>query len=255
MLTGSHTKPQVGIIGIPPRQVIAELNARGCVIFDLDEPLLRRPIDDAGELLPKVYCAILRTAVINAMGLNLEAIYIDTGPGKCDCASHVATILADALPGTDIIRTTNLDCDDFGTPVSTTRMPLVAKLEAITASVKSVQPHRQHPPCTPTVGFWGVPPRDFSFLEPFPDTTHVFGWSRCMENKTPYNPALEEHVDHTIPMVFFAQSFCAKTALARHLARRHPRALFVDGDVSATNSGRAKIQAFIELCGVDNAAC
>ena len=78
--------------------------------------------------------------------------------------------------------------------------------------------------CTPTAGFWGVPPRDFSILTLFPDTTHIYGWTRCMENKTPANLDLESHFNPDIPTVFFAQSFCAKTALAHHLANLHPRA-------------------------------
>ncbi|MBE0583237.1 MAG: hypothetical protein IH612_05675, partial [Desulfofustis sp.] len=110
------------------------------------------------------------------------------------------------------------------------------------------------PPCPPTAGFWGVPPRDFSLLSLFPETTHVYGWSRCMENKTPDNIELEEHFNPEIPTIFFAQSFCAKTALARHLAGRHPHALYVDCDVSAGSSVKAKIQAFLELSGVFDAA-
>jgi hypothetical protein len=71
-----------------------------------------------------------------------------------------------------------------------------------------------------------------------------------MENKTPANLELEIHYNPAIPTVFFAQSFCAKTALAHHLARLHPRSLFVDCDVTAGNSARAKIEAFLELSGV-----
>jgi hypothetical protein len=58
------------------------------------------------------------------------------------------------------------------------------------------------------------------------------------------------HVNPDIPTVFFAQSFCAKTALALHLSRLHPRSLFLDCDVTAGNSARAKIEAFLELSGV-----
>jgi hypothetical protein len=53
-----------------------------------------------------------------------------------------------------------------------------------------------------------------------------------------------------VPTVFFAQSFCAKNALAKHLADRHPKALWVDCDVSAGSSAKAKIEAFLELSGV-----
>ena len=238
---------RIGIVGIPPLAVIKELEANGDTIFDLDEPLVKTDIELASSCLPRVFCAILRTAVVNALSLKLDSIYIDVGPGKCDCALHTATILADILPGTTVIKTRNQDRKDFGTPLCTTRMPLLDKLSAITRSVQSARPYTNLPSCVPTAGFWGVPPRDFSLLSLFPETTHVYGWTRCMENKTPDNLQLEELINPDIPMVFFAQSFCAKTALAKHLAGKHPHGLYVDCDVTAGNSAKAKIQAFLEL--------
>lgn len=68
-----------------------------------------------------------------------------------------------------------------------------------------------------------------------------------MENKTPDNPELEAYYNPHVPTVFFAQSFCAKTALARYLAKKHPQGLYLDVDVHTTSSARAKIQAFLEL--------
>jgi len=238
---------RIGIVGIPPLTIIKELEANGDTIFDLDESLVKRDIELASSFLPRVYCAILRTAVINALSLKLDSIYIDVGPGKCDCALHTATILEDILPGTTVIKTRNQDRIDFGTPLCTVRMPLLDKLSAITRSVQSARPYTNLPACAPTAGFWGVPPRDFSLLSLFPETTHVYGWTRCMENKTPDHQRLEEMVNPDIPTVFFAQSFCAKTALARHLAGKHPHGLYVDCDVTAGNSAKAKIQAFLEL--------
>lgn len=240
-----------GIIGIPPLEVIKEIE--GAPIYDLDEPLVDQDIENASPFLPRVYCAILRTAVVNSLSLRPEVIYIDVGPGKCDCALHTATILEKILPETKIIRTINQDKTDFGTPLCRCAMPLLDKMTAITAAVKSSRPHTPLPACEPTAGFWGVPPRDFSIFSLFPDTTHVYGWTRCMENKTPDNRELEEYVNPGIPTVFFAQSFCAKTALARHLADNHPRSLYLDCDVSAGSSAKAKIQAFLELSGVTDA--
>lgn len=248
---GTELKGQrVGIVGIPPLAVIASLEKEGSLVFDLDEPLVKKDIESASPFLPRVYCAILRTVAINALALRLDRIYIDVGPGKCDSAVHTATILADTLPDTKIIPTRNQDCQDFGTPLCRARMPLLDKMLAITASVRSSEPHAERQPCRATCGFWGVPPRDFSLLTLFPDTTHVYGWTRCMENKTPDNKVMEEHCNPEVPTVFFAQSFCAKTALAQHLARRHPRGLYLDCDVTVGNSAKAKIQAFLELSGV-----
>ncbi len=70
-----------------------------------------------------------------------------------------------------------------------------------------------------------------------------------MENKTPDHAKLEGHYNQTVPTVFFAQSFCAKTALAKFLADQHPRAIFLDVDFHSSRSARAKVQAFLELAG------
>ncbi len=243
------TRRRVGIVGVPPLAVIRRLNEEGCQLLDLDESQVRADIDLASAWLPRVYCAILRTAVLNAMHLQLDELVIDVGPGKCDCALHVATILADRL-AIPVTPTRNEDEQAFGTPLCRTAMPLPERMAAITRTVRDWRPHPPQPPCAPTAGFWGVPPRDFSLLAAFPEQTHVYGWSRCLENKTPADLALEAHVNPAAPTVFFAQSFCAKTALARHLATRHPRALYLDCDVSATSSIRAKIEAFFQLHGV-----
>ena len=242
-------KSKIGIVGIPPLAVIRKINADRDKIVDLDEPQLQLPIDLSSKYLPRVYCAILRTVVLNAMHLDLDRIYIDVGPGKCDCALHVSTILTNMLD-IPITTTRNLDMEAFGTPICRSKLPLLDKFLAITKGVQSSEPSPYHDPCTPTAGFWGVPPRDFSILSLFPDTTHVYGWTRCMENKTPADLELESQYNPHIPTVFFAQSFCAKTALARHLADLHPKALYLDCDVNAGSSARAKIEAFLELSGV-----
>ncbi len=242
-------RQRIGIVGIPPLTVIRKLEQQGVVIFDLDEPQVKKDIELASNYLPRVYCAILRTVVINAISLELDAIYIDVGPGKCDCAQHTATVLEDNCRGTKIIRIRNRDRENFGIPLCRADMALMDKMTAITSSVQCSSPLLPIAACSPTAGFWGVPPRDFSLLSVFPNTTHIYGWSRCMENKTPDNAELEKHFNPEIPTVFFAQSFCAKTALARHLAKMHPHSLYLDCDVSAGNSAMAKIEAFLELSG------
>ncbi|MBE0583012.1 MAG: hypothetical protein IH612_04540, partial [Desulfofustis sp.] len=115
-------RKRTGIVGVPPLEVIESIRQDNGLIFDLDEPIVQSSIEAASPFLPSVYCAILRTVVINAVSLDLDVIYIDVGPGKCDCAMHTATILEDSLPRTMIVRTRNQDRIDFGTPVCRTRM-------------------------------------------------------------------------------------------------------------------------------------
>ena len=240
---------QIGIVGMPPRAVIRALNQAGVIIHDLDARLVTASLDGVSPLLPKVYCAILRTVVLNAINLKLDAIVIDVGPGKCDSALHVSTILKTILT-IPVIRTRNTDSEGVGTPICKARLGLTEKLLAITEGVKSATPPAcPYKPCRPRAGFWGVPPRDFAILAPFPPTTHVYGWSRCLENKTPANEELEAFCNPAVPTVFFAQSFCAKTALAKFLADRHPLALYLDVDFHASGSAQAKVQAFLELAG------
>ena len=240
---------RIGIVGVPPLSVIAEINQRGDTIVDLDEPQIPVSLDVTTPFIPQVYCAILRTVVLNCMHLALDQVVIDVGPGKCDCALHVSEILADTLP-IPVLRTRNEDTHPFGNPLCTAQLPLMEKVTRITKGVQSAAPYTPMEPCQATCAFWGVPPRDFSLLAPFPDTTHVFGWTRCMENKTPADLELEKLFDPALPTVFFAQSFCAKSALAKHLAQKHPRALAIDCDVTPGSSTRAKIEAFLELSGV-----
>jgi len=237
---------KVGIVGIPPMAVIAKLHRQQAEIIDLDEPQIKKSLDLTAPYLPRVYCAVLRTAALNAMHLRLDRIYIDVGPGKCDCALHVSTILKNML-SIPVLCTRNQDMQGTGFPICRSHMPLLKKMQLITHNVRLPKPEQHYPPCVPTAGFWGVPPRDFSLLALFPETTHIYGWTRCMENKTPADLALESRVNPDIPTVFFAQSFCAKTALARHLADQHPRGLYLDCDVTAGSSARAKIEAFFEL--------
>jgi hypothetical protein len=248
-MTGTPQQ-RVGIVGVPPLSVMKSLATPEVVIFDLDEPQGKIDLESASPFLPRVYCGILRTVIANSLAISPDIIYIDTGAGKCDCAVHTATVLEDILPQTRIVRTRNQDSAAFGIPLCRARMGLLEKMTAITASVQSTTPYGDLAVCQPTAGFWGVPPRDFSLLSLFPDTTHIYGWTRCMENKTPDNPQLEAHYNPDIPTVFFAQTFCAKTALARHLASKHPHGLYLDCDVTAGNSAKAKIQAFLELSGV-----
>lgn len=245
---------KIGIVGVPPLEIICQINAEQDSIIDLDEPQLLLPIDLTDQHLPRVYCAVLRTVLLNALNLHLDRIYIDVGPGKCDCALHVAAVLKDLL-SIPVIATRNTDTEGFGFPICQSSLPLTEKMQAITKGVQLCRPSPAYEPCTPTAGFWGVPPRDFSILALFPDSTHVYGWARCMENKTPADLELESCCNLEIPTVFFAQSFCAKTALAKHLAARHPKALWVDCDVSAGSSLRAKIEAFLELSGVMRGNC
>ncbi|MGM0682038.1 MAG: hypothetical protein ACQES8_07420, partial [Thermodesulfobacteriota bacterium] len=147
---------KAGIVGVPPLSVIKQLNESGAVIYDLDEPREGININRADTILPRVYCAVIRTVVVNALYLDLDMIYMDTGAGKCDSSLNTSYILNDIL-NIPVIRTRNHDNTPYGYPLCRARMPLIEKIKKITNRVTSPEyPDRQkYKPCTPSAGFWG----------------------------------------------------------------------------------------------------
>jgi hypothetical protein len=242
--------PLVGIVGVPPLAVIKELADKGHTIVDLDATASRVNVEVESRIIPRYYCAILRTVLSNALKLPLEEIYIDVGQGKCDGARHIKEILQREL-SIPVAVTKNTDSERIGNPVCVSSLPLLEKFEKIVENVRYPEGVQEEIPASePVCGFWGVPPRDFALLELFPDNTHIFGWTRCMENKTPADEELELELDPSIPTVFYSQSFCAKNSIAYYLAHIHPRGFYVDGDFSISASTKAKVEAFLELNGI-----
>lgn len=239
---------RVGIAGVPSQQVLDAYISKGSDVIDLDMPLDGVEYFDAVEdYSPRIYCATLRTVFVNALTLKPQIIIADVGEGKCDGMRFIAEALQELLPDTKIITTRNMSAPPQGNPISVSNLPLREKMNRIVNSV-IMDVDKNLRPCNPTAGFWGVPPRDFSILDLFPDTTYVYGWARCMENKAPDNMEIEMYVDPDIPTVFFAQSFCQKTMLARYLAHKY-NGLFVDADTQLDDSTRAKVIAFLTLRG------
>ena len=240
----------IGIVGVPTKKVLNAYIGDGSDVVDLDMPQEGVDYFDVIEQIsPRVYCATLRTVFVNALTLKPDIIITDVGEGKCDGMRFIAEILCDLLPETQVIATRNIGAPPLGNPISVSRLPLREKMTRIVDTVIKKVPRDDLLRCEPTAGFWGVPPRDFSILDLFPDTTHIYGWARCMENGAPDNLEIELQVDEGIPIVFFAQSFCQKTVLARYLAHKY-NGLFVDVDAQLDESSKAKIAAFLTLRGV-----
>ncbi|MDP2935094.1 MAG: hypothetical protein Q8O86_01230 [Dehalococcoidia bacterium] len=244
-IAGKGGRAVLGIIGVPPRELLERAWAVSSETLDIDMPMPGITPVDSERYLPKVFCATLRTVMANALRLNLDWMILATGVDKCDGARFIALALREML-GIPIITVENLNFQRRGNPICQSALPLLRKMELIICRVVGEQSYLEIRPCLPEYGFWGVPPHDFGVLELFPSTTHVYGWSRCFENDVPADLALEMHVDAGIPTVFFAQSFCQKNALAQYLARKH-NGLYVEVDTALTKSTRAKIEAFLAL--------
>ena len=130
--------------------------------------------------------------------------------------------------------------------ICTSNFPLYDKVSRITANIINRESEKGLIQVKPLFGFWGVPPNDLDILKLFPDDTHVYGWIRCVEAGVPADLDLEMYVDEDVPTVFYAQAFCAKSQLAKYLADKY-NGLYIDIDDYASNSIKAKVEAFLRL--------
>jgi len=233
----------IGYWGCPPRQVMEQIGRKHPFdeFIDLD---IDMNVPTSG-LVPDAYCQILTNMVDNAVHLSndLRLIIATVGEEKCDGGRFVSLILKDL--GFPVLEVRNTETERQPITIATSGLPLVEKINRITDSVRAPY-NKRHRPVEPTHGFWGVPPHDLRLLEQFPNTTHVYGWTRCVEAGVPADLELEMYIDPGVPTVFFAQTFCQKNALARHLAEKHG-GLYIDCDGPITNSIIAKVQAFIRM--------
>jgi hypothetical protein len=238
----------IGYFGFPRREILREAREK----FGPDLPLVDLDVGggapDSG-ILPATTCRIVANIVDNAvrLGGSLATIVAAVGEDKCDRGRHAAYLLRTL--GFPVIesRFPVEELENRPPVFSRARLPLNEKIDRIMATVVDPSPPETPPaPCEPTHGFWGVPPHDFRILALFPETTHVYGWTRCVEAGRPSDVELECLVDDGVPTVFFTQSFCAKQDLAHYLAERH-RGLAVDCHREINDSILAKVEAFVRL--------
>ncbi len=239
---------KIGFWGYPHPKVITRVKKEypDAQWLDLDFDFSDK-VPDA-NILPESYCKIIKQIINNSLYFKDEIIKIiaPIGKDKCDSGWFAAQLLKDL--GFDI-EETKFETFEYRQPlkISTSNMPLYDKVTTITANIvspKEMPP--QYVQCKPKFGFWGVPPNDLEILRLFPDETHVYGWTRCAEAGVPADIELEMYVEPDIPTVFYAQAFCSKTQLAKYLANKY-NGLYIDIDDYATNSVKAKIEAFLRL--------
>ena len=208
--------------------------------FDLDYGFIKQ------DILPESYCAIIKNIINSAFHYRNDLIKIlaPIGKDKCDSGWFAYEILKDmGFP----IEATIFEEKTFKRPIkiSTSNLPLRQKIELITKGIYDYSEIKTEQ-CKAKFGFWGVPPNDLSLLELFPNETHVYGWTRCVEAMSPADIELEMYLDEDVPTVFYSQSFCSKAQLAKYLADKY-NGLYIDIDDTATNSVKAKLEAFLRL--------
>lgn len=208
--------------------------------FDIDYGFTKQ------DILPESYCTIVKNIINCAFHYkdNIIAILAPIGKDKCDSGWFAYEILKDLGFS---IESTYFEEKTYKREVkiSTSNLPLREKVELITKNIYDEQDVKLEQ-CKAKFGFWGVPPNDLSILELFPNETHIYGWTRCVEAMAPADIELEMYIDKDIPTVFYAQSFCSKAQLAKYLADKY-NGLYIDIDDKVTNSTRAKIEAFLRL--------
>jgi hypothetical protein len=245
----SHVEDDViGYFGFPRRSILAAARRQygdGLPLVDLD---VNHGAPDAG-IMPATTCRIIANIVDNAvhLGRRLIAVVAAVGEDKCDRGRHAAYLLRGI--GFNVIesRFTPGEYEDRPLAYATCRGSLSERIQAIMDTVVDPTPPEAPPArSAPTHGFWGVPPNDFRVLAPFPSTTHIYGWTRCVEAGRPGDMDLECFVEEGVPTVFFTQSFCSKQDIARHLAARYD-GLAIDCHREVNDSIMAKIEAFIRL--------
>lgn len=241
-------KNKIGFWGYPPPDVIQRIKNEypEAQWFDLDFDFSDK-VPDA-NILPESYCKIIKQIINNSLYFKNELIKIvaPVGKDKCDSGWFAAQLLKDM--GFDV-EETKFETFEHRSPVviSTSNMPLYDKITTITANIVADSINNSNiVQCKPKFGFWGVPPNDLEVLRLFPNETHVYGWTRCVEAKVPADIELEMYVEPDVPTVFYAQAFCSKTQLAKYLANKY-NGLYIDIDDYASNSVKAKIEAFLRL--------
>ena len=204
-------------------------------------------IDDDFEAVVRLIYENKGRVIITGIGKSAiiaTKIVATIGKDKCDCGWFASYVLSKM--GFDVIESKYEDTKQiYNINISTSELPLIDKIKAITGNIIEHKIYNLKQ-VEPKFGFWGVPPNDLSILELFPNNTHVYGWSRCVEAGCPANLEMETTIDENVPTVFYSQAFCAKSQLAKFLADKY-NGLYIDIDDYSTSSVKAKIEAFLRL--------
>jgi hypothetical protein len=248
----------IGFFGAPPREALE--NAAGRLGLDLVDLDVFYGASVSG-IVPDAYCHIIRNCVDNAVALGprLAHVVAATGKEKCDAGRFAAWLIGEVM-GVDVETTENQELKPPEPPVlceakGSLKKRIVRIMQATAEPMEKQEIGAAKAlRCEPTHGFWGTPPHPIELLDLFPETTHVFGWTRCVEQGRPADLELETAVPADLPIVFFSQGFCPKAGLARYLADKY-RGMHVDVHDVLNAATQAKIEAFIRLAGPPASPC
>ena len=195
-------KNKIGFWGYPHPKLIEKVKNEfpNASWIDLDFDLSDKVPDSA--ILPESYCKIIKQILNNSLYFRDELIKIiaPVGKDKCDSGWFAAQLLKDMG---FVVEESIFETLEYKRPVviSESNMPLYDKVTTITGNIVDFKPVNCEF-CEPKFGFWGVPPNDLEVLKLFPNETHVFGWTRCVEATAPADIDLEMYVNPNIPTGF-----------------------------------------------------
>ena len=198
---------KIGFWGYPNPEVVREIKNQypnsEWIDLDIDFSYPKT------NILPESYCKIIRNIIDNVMYLEPELIVAPIGKDKCDSGWFASKVLMDM--GFNVVQTIFEDLTNRRElKICTSDLSLYEKVNKITGNIIKYENCDNLIQVKPSFGFWGVPPNDLEILKLFPNSTHVYGWMRCVEAGVPADLDLEMHVDEDIPTVFYAQAFCSK---------------------------------------------
>lgn len=233
---------KIGFWGYPDPKVVDDIKKQYPNVewIDLDVDLGCKD----QNILPKSYCQIIKNIINNSIELKPIKIIASIGKDKCDSGWFASKLLSNM--GFDVVQTIyeQTECKNE-IVICESDMPLFDKVNSIMNNI--IYPKKYNlTKSKAQFGFWGVPPNDLEILKLFPNSTHVYGWIRCVEAGVPADIDLEMYVDEDVPTVFYSQAFCSKAQLAKYLADKY-NGLYIDIDDVANNSIRAKVEAFLRL--------
>ena len=246
-MKSSHSlnKDIIAFWGYIPESIVLKYKEKyaGATWVDLDVNTCAPEL----SIIPEASCRIIKNILDNAFNLKDRIIEIlaPIGHDKCDSALLIAQILKENGFKVYEFEDKNLIKTKPRAIICESAIPLKEKVEMLTRNIVTLE-KPNYPYVAPKFGFWGVPPDDLSILELFPNETHVFGWLRGVELGVPSSLEVELYVPENLPIIFFAQTFCAKNQIAKYLADKYS-GLYINADGLANASIKAKIEAFIQL--------
>lgn len=234
----------IGFWGYPDQEIINKTKNEypDAHWVDLDVDFLYQRT----HILPESYCKIIKNIINNAMHFKERLIKIiaPNGNDKCDSGWFAAAVLKDLGL---CVETSGFEKNEikYEQLICESDISLKQKFEMITGSIVNKTDKSMLKKSKPKFGFWGVPPNDLFIFEVFPNETHIYGWTRCLEAGCPANLELEMYVEPDVPTVFYSQSYCSKSFLAKYLADKY-NGLYINVDDYASDLTKTKIKAFLK---------